>query len=133
FGEDYVKQKGYLHEGYFVQVKGKILERFRQAENWNFDIVSMQLLSELRDKLAKSLTVQIPLESLDEELYAGLKSILEENESREASKSCQLRFKIVDQHGGISLDMPSKSIRIHPDNHFIESLVKLEGVSYRLN
>src|SRR5690554_560409 len=133
FGEDYVKHKGYLHDGYFVQVKGKIQERFRQTGNWAFSITSLQLLSELRDKLAKSITVQIHLESLNEELYAGLRAILEENGNGENNKSCQLRFKIVDKHHGISLDMPSKSIRIHPDNQFIESLIKLEGVSYRLN
>lgn len=133
FGEDYVKHKAYLHEGYFVQVKGKIQERFRQAGNWSFDITALQLLSELRDKLAKSLTVQIQLDTLTEELYTGLRNILEENGNGQSNKSCQLRFKIVDQHGGISLDMPSKSIRIHPDNQFIESLVKLGGVSYRLN
>lgn len=133
FGEDYVKHKSYLQEGYFVQVKGKIQERFRQAGNWGFEITSMQLLSELRDKLAKTITVQIHLDSLNEELYTDLRTLLEENGNGENNKSCQLRFKIVDQQDGISVDLPSKSIRIHPDNEFIESLTKLEGVSYRLN
>src|SRR5690606_40790180 len=55
FGEDYVKMKGYLHEGYFIQIKGIIQERFRQAGNWGFEVKGMQLLSDLRDKLAKCL------------------------------------------------------------------------------
>ena len=133
FGEDYVKHKGYIHEGYFVQVKGRITERFRQEGNWNFEINSINLLSELRDKLAKTLTIQILLDAFNEEVYSGLKQIVQENQEKEVNKSCQLRFKIVDPEGGVSVEMPSKSIRIYPDNAFIDSLRKFEGLSYRLN
>src|SRR5690606_42115708 len=50
FGEDYVKFKGYLQEGYFVQLRGLVQERFRQVGNWSFEWKSIQLLSDLRDR-----------------------------------------------------------------------------------
>ncbi|KAF5275289.1 hypothetical protein FQR65_LT16757 [Abscondita terminalis] len=55
FGEDYVKFKGYLQEGYFVQIRGLVQERFRQVGNWGFELKNIQLLSDLRgEALAKS-------------------------------------------------------------------------------
>src|SRR5690606_18721267 len=46
FVEEYVKMKGYINEGYFVQLCGLIAERYRQAGNWGFEIKSMQRLSD---------------------------------------------------------------------------------------
>ena len=52
FGEDYVKLKQYLNEGYFIQVRGIVTERFKQQGNWEFKVNSIVLLSELRDKMS---------------------------------------------------------------------------------
>src|SRR5690606_5647513 len=51
FGEDYVKFKGYLQEGFFVQIRGLVQERFKQVGNWGFELKNIQLLSDLRDKM----------------------------------------------------------------------------------
>lgn len=133
FGEDYVKYKGYLSEGYFIQLRGVIMERFRQPGNWGFEIKNIQLLSELRDKLAKSLTIHIPLESLNQTLLDQFQMMLEENEKTDGNKSCHLRFKIFDRADEIAVEMPSKSLRINPDDRFIGALNSLETLTYRLN
>ncbi len=133
FGEDYVKHKTYIHEGYFIQVKGRITERFRQEGNWSFEVNNIQLLSDLREKLAKTLTIQIQLNNFNEDLYNRIKGLVQNNLEKDFNKPCQLRFKIVDPEAGVSLEMPSKSIRIFPDNDFVESLRNLEGISFRLN
>src|SRR5690606_31304431 len=84
FSEDYVKHKGYLQEGYFLQLRGIVQERFRKPENWGFEIKAVQLLSELREKLAKSITIQLPLHGLDEDTVARLSRIVEANGAHEA-------------------------------------------------
>src|SRR5690606_18277892 len=96
FGEDYLKHKSYINEGYFVQIRGRVQERFRQEGNWGFEITNVQLLSELEGKLAKSFPLQIPLDHLDENLYHQIPSILRSDQDSEGNKNCQLRFKIVD-------------------------------------
>lgn len=133
FSEDYVKHKGYLQEGYFLQLRGMVQERYRQPENWGFEIKSIQLLSELREKLAKSITIQLPLHELDEEKVAKLSSIIAANGTHEANRNCQLRFMVLDHEEKISLEMHAKKIKVDPNNDFMASLLAIEGLRYKLN
>ncbi len=133
FGEDYVKMKGYLNEGYFIQVKGIIQERFRQPGNWGFEVKSMQLLSDLRDKLAKCLTIQVPLHELNDQFVNRIQHLISTNIERHENTTCQLRFAIRDFESEISIEMPSKELKISPSNDFIEALTELNGIHYKLN
>ena len=133
FGEEYVKMKGYLNEGYFVQLRGTIAERYRQAGNWGFEIKSMQLLSDLRDKLAKSLTIQVPLHELNDGFVDRIQQLVHANIEQYENKTCQLRFAIRDMESEISIEMPSKGLKISPSNDFIETITKINGIHYKLN
>lgn len=133
FGEEYVKMKGYLNEGYFVQIRGIVTERYRQAGNWGFEIKSMQLLSDLRDKLAKSLTIQVPLHELNDGFVERMQQLVHTNNEQYENKTCQLRFAIRDMESEISIEMPSKGLKINLSNDFIETLTKINGVHYKLN
>ncbi len=133
FGEEYVKLKGYLQEGYFVQLRGLVQERFRQVGNWGFELRSVQLLSELREKMAKSFTINIPLPKLSEEFLDGIKEILAQNEIEGVVPNCQLKFKVWDPQDEISVEMPAKSLKINLTNEFLECIEKFEGIHYRLN
>ena len=133
FGEDYVKMKGYLHEGYFIQIRGIIQERFRQPGNWGFEVKSMQLLSDLRDKLAKCLTIQVPLHELNDSFVSRIQQLVHNNIEQYENKTCQLRFAVRDFESEISIEMPSKGTKISPSNDFIDALKAFEGVSYKLN
>jgi DNA-directed DNA polymerase III (polc) len=133
FGEDYVKMKGYLHEGYFLQIRGIIQERFRQPGNWGFEVKGMQLLSDLRDKLAKSITIQVPLHALDDHFVNRIQQLVQANVEQYENKNCQLKFSVRDFDSEISIEMPSKGLKISPSNDFIEALAMLNGVNYKLN
>ncbi|WP_293945964.1 MULTISPECIES: DNA polymerase III subunit alpha [unclassified Sphingobacterium] len=133
FGEEYVKLKGYLQEGYFVQLRGIVQERFRQVGNWGFELRSVQLLSELREKMAKSFTINVPLPKLNEEFLDGIKDILAQNEIEGVVPNCQLKFKIWDPQDEISVEMPAKSLKINLTNEFLDCIDKFEGINYRLN
>jgi len=133
FGEEYVKLKGYLQEGYFVQLRGLVQERFRQVGNWGFELRSVQLLSDLREKMAKSFTINIPLPKLNEAFLDGIKDILAQNEIEGVVPNCQLKFKIWDPQDEISVEMPAKSLKINLTNEFLDCIDKFEGINYRLN
>jgi len=136
FGEDYVKFKGYLQEGYFVQIRGLVQERFKQVGNWGFELKGIQLLSELRDKLAKCFTIQIALQALNEEMVAAIDSLIQatagEEEGAEAP-NCQLKFKVVDVQDELGVEMPAKTTKIKLTNELIDALDNMEGVKYKLN
>ena len=133
FGEDYVKLKGYLHEGYFVQIRGIIQERYRQVGNWGFEVKSIQLLSDLRDKLAKCITIQVPLHELNDNFVSRIKHLVHINMEQHENKTCQLKFAVRDFEAEINLEMLSKGVKISPSNDFIEALTEMNGVNYKLN
>lgn len=133
FGENYVKFKGYLQEGYFVQIRGIIQERFRQEGNWGFELQSMQLLSELKDKLAKSFTIQMPLQIINKEFVNSLEQLLQKTEIEGEAAQCQLKFMIMDAQDQLYVEMPAKKRKIHITNEFLEELAGFEHLRYKLN
>ncbi|MVZ61120.1 DNA polymerase III subunit alpha [Sphingobacterium humi] len=133
FGEDYVKFKGYLQEGYFVQIRGLVQERFKQIGNWGFELKSIQLLSDLREKMAKSFTIQFPLHILDQEFMTHLYQLIDTAHVEGQEANCQLKFKIMDEQDRLSIEMPVKKRKIYITNELLDGLEQVEGVRYTLN
>ena len=133
FGEDYVKFKGYLQEGYFVQLRGLVQERFRQVGNWGFELKSIQLLSDLRDKMAKSFTIQIDLQKMNEEMIASIDDLIKSTKEETEQSNCALKFHVVDVEERLSVEMPAKSTKIRLTNELLDGLEEMDGVNYKLN
>jgi len=133
FGEDYIKLKQYLEVGLFLQVRGSVTERFKQPGNWEFKVNSIVLLSELRDKMSKSLTIQVPLTELSNTFISRIDEIIRLNTEQNESRNCQLKFMILDYEEETILEMPSKTVRINPSNEFLDEISKMVGIRYKLN
>ncbi|MEJ7560555.1 MAG: DNA polymerase III subunit alpha [Pedobacter sp.] len=126
FGDDFIKFKQFLTDGYFLRINGRVGERFRKEGDWEFKINSIDLLSEVRDKLAKCVTIQIPLEKVTDDLMAQIQALLEQNKQNTEHQRCQLLFEISDWEQNVRIKMPSKSIKINPTNHLLEQLRMLD-------
>lgn len=133
FGEDYIKLKQYLEVGLFLQVRGLVTERFKQKDNWEFKVNSIVLLSELRDKMSKSLTIQVPLTELNNTFINKMDEIIRINTEQNENRNCQLKFMVMDYEEETILEMPSKTLRINPSNEFLDEISKMIGVRYKLN
>ncbi|RZK86504.1 MAG: hypothetical protein EOO98_15630 [Pedobacter sp.] len=133
FGDDFLKFKQYLTEGYFLQIRGRVGERFRKEGDWEFKVMSIDLLSELRDKLTKCITIQVPIEEVNSDFMQKIDMILQENKENSERHNCKLNFAVYDKAQNIILEMPSKSLRINPNNQFLEQLTNLNVVNYKLN
>lgn len=133
FGDDFLKFKQFLTEGYFLQIRGRVGERFKKEGDWEFKVTSIDLLSELRDKLTKCITIQVPIEAIDNDFMEKIEVILEENKINSERHNCKLNFAVYDKEQNIMLELPSKSLKINPNNQFLEQLTKLNVVNYKLN
>jgi DNA polymerase-3 subunit alpha len=133
FGEDYVKFKNLLSSGYFVHIKGNIEEKFRQKDNWDLRITAISLLSEMRDKLTKSLTVCLDLATLNDQLLNDLQQALDRNTEKYPVKNCTLRFMIKDREDSLLVDLPSKSFKVNPSDDLMEDIKLLTNVQPVLN
>jgi len=128
FGEDYVKFRNLLVDGYFLHIKGNIEEKFRQKDNWDLRIASMSLLSEMRDKLTKSVTVCIDLNALNDGLMNNLEQIVEENNQKYPVKNCTLRFMVRDMEESLLIELPSKTFKVNPSDDLMAEMQNLTNV-----
>jgi DNA polymerase-3 subunit alpha len=133
FGDDYVKYRNLLVDGYFLHLKGIIEEKFKQKDNWDMKILSMSLLSEMRDKLTKSLTVCLELNSLNSLLLANIQEVINTNNQRYPVKNCTLRFMIKDREEAMLVELPSKSFKVNPSDDLMADIFSLTNVQPVLN
>ena len=125
FGEDYVKFRNLMVDGYFLHIKGNIEEKFRQKDNWDLRVTSMSLLSEMRDKLTKSLTVCLDVKALNNQLLDSLIEVININNEKYPAKSCQLKFKIRDGEEAMYVDLLSKSHKVSPSDELMADIFNL--------
>jgi DNA polymerase-3 subunit alpha len=129
FGEDYVRLKQYMSDGYFVYVRGKVQERYYQPAELEFKVSSMGLLSELRDKSLKNITVAVPLKSLSNDYVERLSALIAQNQ-KQAKGKCALTVKVLDTSENLALEMLSRKFKVTPDNSLIEDLEKMAALEF---
>ena len=117
--------------GLFLYIKGKIQERFRQADNLEFKVQNIQLLSELRDKLAKTITLNVSANDLNEGFINKVNEIITQNPDVQP-RNCLLQFKVYDADENITVIMPSKKIKVNPNNDLL-TLLELNHLEFKLN
>lgn len=75
FQQDYVEFGKYCKPGLFVLIRGRIQKRFN-SESLEFRVTHMELLSEVRRNHIKSLTIQLPLSSINEAVIHEMEKML---------------------------------------------------------
>ena len=128
FGEDYLKLRLFLVEGSFLHVQGKVQSRKFNKDELEFKINSLSLLSDVRDKMSKSITLNLDLAFLKEDHITGLKQLIRSYEG-----NCELLLQLYDTEEKMQIKLASKRYRINPSNEFFKELDKLSVNSYRIN
>ena len=117
-----------LVEGYFLHIKGNIEEKFKQKDNWDLRINAICLLSEMRDKLTKSLTICIELNTLSERMLSGIQEVLDTNDQKNPVKNCTLRFLVKDREEAIAVEVFSKTVKVNPSDDLMADIYNLTNV-----
>ena len=120
FRDNYLKFKPYLTVGTFITIKGKI-ERGRYGKGVEFTINSIDRLHDLREQKANTLHLKISTKQVNQILISDLDKLFTENVGR-----CSLKFTIFDPLDNVQVEMPSKNVRIDPNNDVIKALEKFD-------
>lgn len=130
FGDDYVKFKSFiLTPGLFVHIRGKVQERFGNADNLELKISVMELLSEMLDKKVKQVTFELALSTINDALIEKVAALAQQHPGQ-----CLVRFHVVDMQEKLDIMLASRKLRVKPDNEFLKELkVVLPDVKYKLN
>ncbi|TFF36926.1 DNA polymerase III subunit alpha [Mucilaginibacter psychrotolerans] len=129
FGEDYVKFRNLMMDGYFLHIKGNIEEKFRQKDNWDLRVTVMSLLSEMREKLTKSVTVSLDINAVNDQVIASLLQMVDTNNQKYPSRSCLLKFKINDGEESMFVNLASKSHKVNPSDDLMAEILSLTNMN----
>ncbi len=128
FSESYLKMRHFLKPGEFLFIKGSVQLRWKSENQYEFRISEIQLLSEVRYKLAKSITMQVALGDLSDKFVDDITHIINSNTGQ-----CRLNFVVGEKSNGCLVEMHSKSFKVDLNNEFIDALEGMPEVNYKLN
>ncbi|MEM9417386.1 MAG: hypothetical protein AAF963_03480, partial [Bacteroidota bacterium] len=101
--------------------------RYNQADVWEFRPRKLSLLSEVREKMSKSLAVQLPITSVNEALTTQLAQAV-----AHAPGPCKLTVTVTAPEEAMQVALCSQQYRIQPSDALFAALRPLEGITYRL-
>ncbi|MGF7230114.1 OB-fold nucleic acid binding domain-containing protein, partial [Arachidicoccus sp.] len=88
--DDYVKYKSYIDKGLSVVVNGFFIKRFN-GESFDFKVTSILLLETLKTSCTKSLELELPLKSINENRVNFFRENMKKNPG-----TTTLKFKVID-------------------------------------
>jgi DNA polymerase-3 subunit alpha len=87
----------------------------------------MELLTELREKRAKTLLLSVEASDVTDQIIDDLYTMVMDH-----AGTCQLKFVLKDHKTNTKLKMPSKSMKVNVDNEFIDKVKTLSVFDYIL-
>ena len=114
-------------QGAFVYLKAKVRNR-----SWNdqleIKISSINLLSDVLEKMTKSITLRVNLFDVNEAFVDQFKNVIQEHKGPH-----QLKFHVFDPDESVSLDFLSRSYKVRISKQLVQDIGTLIDVSYKLN
>jgi DNA polymerase-3 subunit alpha len=129
FGKDYIQFKNFAETlGAMVYINGRYQPRYNQPDNFEFKILKIELLSEVRDKVSKNITVTIDAATLSERIIDEMKLIFEQHPGK-----LPVYMKLKHEGEEIVLNVYSRKFMVNPVNEVFKALHALEEVDVKLN
>jgi DNA polymerase-3 subunit alpha len=129
FSNDYLEYNKYFNMGYALYFKGKIQPKpYGDTSELEIKIKSIDMLSNIRGNMVKSISIIVPIQLVTNELIAEIKINTENNKGK-----VDLKFKIIDRSENIAIDMFARNQRIDLTDGFISYLQNSEDIEFKLN
>jgi len=124
-GEDFLKYRYFMVENTCVYITARVQPaRFKKGEK-EIKIQQMELLTELRKNKVKELQIYLDTKQITASVIQDIQDIIYAHNG-----SCKLKFIISDEFNNLSLNMPSKSVKVDLSG---ELLRRLEDENIKFN
>lgn len=125
---DYVNFSKFCKVGLFVMVKGVVKQRYNSSDFYEFRVNKIELLDDVRSNYVNSITINIPLKTVSEELVRKLKELSDEHKGK-----ALLRVNVFDAENNMYLEMFSRKIKVYPSDKLLRFFEEHPEMSYRIN
>jgi len=127
FGENYLNYKKYLEAGYYLYIKGRVDNRWGKEDDFEFKISSIEMLTDVREKYIKNISVEIDLERLDDKFISLIYDKIKGNDG-----TASLNFIVTNRKEQMAISMRSSKYKVSLTNEMLQTLDDL-GLTYKLN
>ena len=132
FGEEYLKFKHFLFENNFIHMRILVKEGWRDRDTGKtgdprINFLSFQQLQDTLSKNAEKLTLQLDINTLDDNTIEELKKIFKKNKGKK-----RLEISFFENSEKIKLTMPSENHKISINEDLINSIEK-KNIHFKLN
>jgi DNA polymerase-3 subunit alpha len=127
FSKDYLQFKPFIEtNGALLYLTGKYQPRWN-GDEYEFKITKIDLLSDIRSKLSKTLTLQVPAMDLDEKAVTEICNV-----AQKYPGNVKLRIRFIDREENLVVSETSSLFKIELTNELFRDLERL-NVEYNLN
>jgi len=123
-----VKNSNYYCKDYALYFKGKVQARQYGNNELEMNIKSVNMLSNVREELVKSISIIVPVQLITDELIVELKTHTDNIKGK-----VELKFKLIDKTESMTVDLYSRTMRINLTEELISYLKNREEIDFKLN
>ncbi len=127
FSEEYMRVKHLLETGGFLFIKAKVEPRYDDPNQFTVKISSISLLAEVFDRMARSITVSIPLAELTKDLVDQLQMLAKKHKGK-----CTLKFQVQDVEEKLHIETQSRKCRVDA-REFALALEDMPEIGVKIN
>ncbi|MEQ8927306.1 MAG: DNA polymerase III subunit alpha, partial [Fulvivirga sp.] len=127
FGDDYVKFKEYMMQGWFLFLQGRVVRQKWGDQRLEMKLHSIELLSELRDKKTKGIIVTMNADEVNSQVIEQIEKVCSQFKG-----DLSLRMNILDRENNIASELLSRKYTINPSNEMIEEMKKIPEVECKV-
>ncbi|MDD2551916.1 MAG: DNA polymerase III subunit alpha [Dysgonamonadaceae bacterium] len=128
FGDDSINYGKFARPGLSLFIRGRVQPRRYSESQMEFKISSIQLLTDVKNKLIEKLTIQLPLTELTDESVTDLSALLKNN-----SGNTLLYFQIngIDSH--LNLELFARNTKITVTSSLVDYLKSNSAIKFKVN
>ena len=122
FGQDYVNFSKFLNMGLFLFIRGKLQNKWGREGEWDFKPVSMELLSELRNKMFKEIKITLGLQQINAQLIEEIDAM-----TNRYPGNFDFKLSVHDADERLDVLLLSRKAKVASTNDFVKELKQIVG------
>ena len=127
FSDDYIRFKEFMVNGWFLYIKGVVITKQWGDQRPEFKISGINLLSEIREKLSKSIEISIKPASVGLQIINQIEELIGKHPGK-----CSLKVNLVEESENISVDLLSRKFLVSPDDELLKSLEAIPEIQCKV-
>ena len=128
FSEDYTRFKQYFMKDWFLFIQGVVVPKKWREGELEFKINNIQLLSDIRSKMAKGLAINVHAKDVSMMLVEQIEQL-----GVSYPGNCDFKLNVFDEEDNLQVELLSRKYRIDPTNELLKTLDNLAPqVAYKV-